>query len=90
MVRSDQNHRHRIAARKKTSASHRHQKMTIAEVYSGVSLAPEYLPIDISSGIFLDLCFHGFVNVFLPNAGHIFLSNGSCKISQLQKSHYRT
>ena len=34
MVRSGQNHRHRIAARKKTSASHRNQKLTIAEVYS--------------------------------------------------------
>ena len=33
MVRSGQNHRHRIAARKKTSASHRNQKLTIAEVY---------------------------------------------------------
>ena len=34
IVRSGQNHQHRIAARKNTSASHRHQKLTIAEVYS--------------------------------------------------------
>ena len=37
MVRNGQNHRHRIAVRKKTSASHRCKKLTIAEVYTSFS-----------------------------------------------------
>ena len=35
MVRNGQKHRHRIVVIKKTSASHRFQKLTIAEVYAG-------------------------------------------------------
>ena len=31
--------------------------------HTGISLDSEYLSIDICSGISLDLCFHGFVNL---------------------------
>ena len=43
MVRNGQNHQHRIAAIKKTSASHRYQKLTTVEVYTEVTSVTVWL-----------------------------------------------
>ena len=54
MVRNGQKHRHRIAVMKKASASHRHQKLTIAEVYTRAMLKAlliklPFLPVTLNA-----------------------------------------